>query len=394
MTYQTAVIIRSNCPLQFAVQSDLKIAQKGVIDLRIDRSEHQRGIALKFSTAVITAATLLMCCQISAAHSGEKNGNAPRTPDSIAAELEATPPSDLGVYYAIKVRVGNAGVDAIKARLFEDAKASLSEKWKPGQSICNFPNWYHEATTGLDLAKAANNDAEWKTNDDQVSYAITERQRLHDQVMTGVKVDPIYDHSSVPRAARAMTLPAGSRARELADRAAEDQFQRNNFSALQQHRLWATDLNAAGQAYMDWYDANQMCHTDLANLQWIKADLAANGWPKLSVDGAATAHDAYILVQHADRDIEFQKHVLLMMAPLLASKDVNTQDYAYLFDRVARNSGQPSRYGSQGQCVDNGKWSAGETEDPAKLDERRASMGLGPEADYVNHMSGLCSAEK
>ncbi|MGN6423870.1 MAG: DUF6624 domain-containing protein [Asticcacaulis sp.] len=362
--------------------------------MRIDRAEHQRGIVLKFSTSVITAATLLLCGQIPAAHSTEKNGIALRTPDSIAAELEAAPPSDLGVYYAIKVRVGNAGVDAIKARLFEDAKASLSEKWKPGQSICNFPIWYHEATTGLDLAKAANNDSEWKTNDDQVSNAIMERQRLHDQVMSGVKVDPIYDHSSVPLAARAITLAAGSRARELADRAAEDQFQRNNFSALQQHRLWAADLNAAGQAYMALYDANQVCHTDLANLQWIKADLAANGWPKLSTDGAAMAHDAYILVQHADRDIDFQKHVLSMMEPLLGSKDVNTQDYAYLFDRVARNSGQPSRYGSQGQCVDNGKWSAGETEDPAKLDERRASMGLGPEADYVNHMSGLCSAEK
>jgi hypothetical protein len=357
-------------------------------------SVHPEENALKILTAAITAGTMLFCCQIPEAYSSEKNGIALRTPDAIATDLEAAPPSDLGVYYAIKVQVGNAGVDAIEARLFEDAKASLSEKWKPGQSICSFPTWYHEATVGLDLAKATNNDAEWKVNDGQVSNAIIERQRLHDQVMSGVKVDPIYDYSSVSRAARAMTLPAGSRARELAERAAEDQFQRSNFSALQQHILWAADLNAAGQAYMSIYDANQVCRTDLANLQWLKADLAANGWPRLSTDGAATARDAYTLVQHADRDIDFQKHVLSMMEPLLASKDVSTQDYAYLLDRVARNSGQPSHYGSQGQCVENGKWSAGEIEDPAHLDERRASMGLGPEADYVNHMSAFCLVKK
>lgn len=58
-----------------------------------------------------------------------------------------------------------------------------------------------------------------------------------------------------------------------------------------------------------------------------------------------------------------------------------------LYDRVAVSQKRPQRYGSQGRCNDQGAWTAFETEDPANLDQRRATMGLQPVAEYAAKVS-------
>jgi 8-oxo-dGTP pyrophosphatase MutT (NUDIX family)/RNA:NAD 2'-phosphotransferase (TPT1/KptA family)/GNAT superfamily N-acetyltransferase len=51
-------------------------------------------------------------------------------------------------------------------------------------------------------------------------------------------------------------------------------------------------------------------------------------------------HDAWLLVQHMDKDVAFQKEFLKHLKP-------GTQDFKYLTDRVAVNSGQPQQFGTQ-----------------------------------------------
>ena len=50
----------------------------------------------------------------------------------------------------------------------------------------------------------------------------------------------------------------------------------------------------------------------------------------------------------------------------------------------------PQRYGTQGTCVGPGKWEPLPTEDPNLLDERRAQVDLGPEADYIAIFKDIC----
>lgn len=62
--------------------------------------------------------------------------------------------------------------------------------------------------------------------------------------------------------------------------------------------------------------------------------------------------------------------------------EAEAKDLAYLFDRVRVAEGQPQRYGTQ-FTITNGQLEPAPLEDPANVDERRASVGLMPLAEYV-----------
>ena len=51
---------------------------------------------------------------------------------------------------------------------------------------------------------------------------------------------------------------------------------------------------------------------------------------------------------------------------------------------------EPQRYGTQGHCTGAGTWEPWPCEDPARLDERRASVGLEPEAAYIARFKDIC----
>lgn len=121
---------------------------------------------------------------------------------------------------------------------------------------------------------------------------------------------------------------------------------------------------------------------DHENTEAVKRHVLAWGWPTISDFGARHAGIAWLLVQHADQDVAFQKKCLRLMEPLVPIKEVSGPNYAYLYDRVARNTGRPQRYGTQ-LSFREGKMSLQETEDVKNLDKRRRSVGLGPVREYI-----------
>lgn len=66
------------------------------------------------------------------------------------------------------------------------------------------------------------------------------------------------------------------------------------------------------------------------------------------------------------------------MEPYVESGGVRRKHYAYLYDRVAVNTGRMQRYGTQPtwQCEDDGSMQLKPLEDPARVNDRRAEMGL------------------
>jgi hypothetical protein len=134
---------------------------------------------------------------------------------------------------------------------------------------------------------------------------------------------------------------------------------------------------------------------DQQNTADLKALLEMYSWFTISEWGKAADNNAWLLVQHADQDRNFQKAVLAKLEKLYPSGETRPDHYAYLFDRVATSWNDPSqrqlqRYGTQGHCVESGKWEPFPIEDEANLDARRAEVGLPPLAEYVAGFKDIC----
>ena len=114
---------------------------------------------------------------------------------------------------------------------------------------------------------------------------------------------------------------------------------------------------------------------DQANTARLRQIVAEHGWPGHQLVGAAAAHAAWLLAQHAPPD--FQEECLPLLEDAIARGDSSPRDLAYLSDRVRR--GQPQIYGTQ-YLVKGGVLTLWEVREPAGLDERRAVLGLEPEA--------------
>lgn len=121
---------------------------------------------------------------------------------------------------------------------------------------------------------------------------------------------------------------------------------------------------------------------DAANLVRLKHIIIQDGFPTRSMVGDDGVNAAWLLVQHADSDPDFQARVLKILAARVQHHEFDLGEFAMLTDRVLVHAGKPQRYGTQFQEED-GDFKPGKLENPADIDERRASVGLGPIADYV-----------
>ncbi len=114
----------------------------------------------------------------------------------------------------------------------------------------------------------------------------------------------------------------------------------------------------------------------------MKEIVAQHGWPTRSLVGKDGAAGAWLLVQHADLDVPFQKLCLAKMEPLVKTGEVEPKNWAYLVDRVAVAEKRKQVYGTQFD----GQRRPRPIEDEAHVDERRKSVGLGTLDEYKREM--------
>lgn len=125
---------------------------------------------------------------------------------------------------------------------------------------------------------------------------------------------------------------------------------------------------------------NQKIHaSDLENFNEAKNIIAKYGWPKISEIGTDGQNNFWLLVQHSDQDVKFQKKALLEMEKLFGTKEINMENYAFLYDRVQCNLNYKQLYGTQVVWTENGKASGFRPIIKENLaDERRSKIGLLP----------------
>ena len=134
---------------------------------------------------------------------------------------------------------------------------------------------------------------------------------------------------------------------------------------------------------------------DHANTEWLKAVVAAQGWPRRTSVGDGASGVAWLLTQHADADPPFQLRALRLMEPLVRSGEVDRKNYAYLYDRVMLKIVGRQRYATQMTCKA-GRYVPQPLEAGVAVEAARREMGLGTLAEYEKQMVevvGPCPAD-
>ncbi len=167
-------------------------------------------------------------------------------------------------------------------------------------------------------------------------------------------------------------------ARELLRRQAVDQkYRRLLAEAFARLKPGETSLK-----HDDAPEAAALGNVDAENTAFMKGVIAKHGWPGKSLVGAEAAAAAWLLVQHADHDPEFQTQALEHVKTAFKTGDATGQQLAYLTDRVLLKQGKKQLYGTQfvGMGADA---KPAPIEDEANVDQRRKEVGLPPLADYA-----------
>lgn len=128
------------------------------------------------------------------------------------------------------------------------------------------------------------------------------------------------------------------------------------------------------------------------NTKRLKKIVEQYGWPTVSMVGEKAAHGAFLIVQHADHDREFQRRALSLMEPFVDQGEAPQMDFVYLYDRVQVGLERPQRYGTQIEHVlIDGVVHVGAfpVEDRAGLDELRRRVGLEPYEEYRQSLMSL-----
>ncbi|HRP00490.1 MAG TPA: hypothetical protein PLN54_13725 [Flavobacteriales bacterium] len=128
----------------------------------------------------------------------------------------------------------------------------------------------------------------------------------------------------------------------------------------------------------------RMAEKDSLNLIVVKHILDERGWLGPDVVGEKGSSTLFLVIQHSD--LATQEKYLPLMREAVAKGNARASSLALLEDRVALGQGRRQTYGSQiGFDEETGASFLLPLEDPDQVDERRASMGLGPLKEYLMH---------
>jgi len=145
---------------------------------------------------------------------------------------------------------------------------------------------------------------------------------------------------------------------ELLQRAAQDQHLRKIPKHIRNNCFWN-----------DWKQLH------IQNEDALKTIIDQIGWPTISKVGLRASRAAWLIAQHADEDVTFQKRCLQLMCAE-PDTEVLEVDIAYLFDRICVNEHQPQYFGTQFTNNWYGAYGPQPILDFETVDERRSLLGL------------------
>lgn len=130
---------------------------------------------------------------------------------------------------------------------------------------------------------------------------------------------------------------------------------------------------------------------DKKNADNLRNIIAKYGWPTVGLVGKKASYNAWLIVQHATHDLNFQKKCLTMMTKVLEEnpKAINKLNIVYLTDRLMVYEKGKQFFGTQLYINKRGKRVLRPVIKPATLDNRRKEYGLEPIDKYVARVRRL-----
>jgi len=126
------------------------------------------------------------------------------------------------------------------------------------------------------------------------------------------------------------------------------------------------ELVAAGELGGSYVPRMEAVHR--RNAARLRELIALHGWPAEDIAGKDGAEAAWLIVQHAIGEPEFQREALQLLRACAASGRAPAWHAAYLEDRIAMYEGRPQRYGTQCERTSCGRW--------ARADAANSRSGL------------------
>jgi len=297
-------------------------------------------------------------------------------PEDEAKRVLAAPDPSAIDYYALKTSLGPDGYKAMSQAV------SRTLFGPPGTDIAALPcdGRRGRIMSEVLLATLAASPEAYAADRAAARDALARLEAFKREIAAGEALQPPYDAPA--RLLKTAATEPDVRKAELFRRAGRDQIARTHGTALMMKSTWAAGVTPNVQKYLLPIVSMDVCAIDETNTAWLKADLKAHRWYTISASGAEADKMAWLLAQHADRDRPFQREVLKILEGLLPTHETSASNYAYLYDRLADAEKRPQRYGTQGRCGPGQAWEPLPIEDPENVDKVRASVGLGPLAEY------------
>ena len=160
----------------------------------------------------------------------------------------------------------------------------------------------------------------------------------------------------------------------------EDQKNRNKWVKMRQKGKGDTDK------FREF--TQELIDLDRENTARLREIVQKYGWPTYEMVGEGPSNNAWLIVQHADRNPLFQAKCLPLLKEAVDKGQANPSNYAYLYDRVAVSKGEKQLYATQSSS-NNGLVEGNfyPIEDEAKVQTRREEMNIDRNVeDYASSM--------
>jgi hypothetical protein len=282
-----------------------------------------------------------------------------------------------------------------KAAFAAEVEAAIARVRKRAEATGRCPSPTQAVSMAqLELVRRTGDLEAWANAKSAAEAALAERQRLRALYLGGTPAPRPY--GLVGRMAARAKAESNPRLAELYRRMAQDQFARIDTVALRPflglgvHTTWEQGLDEAALAHVHAVLESEGCDNDVANTAWLKTDLRANGWYRISVYGPDADRAAWSMVQHAQHDLAFREEVLAMLERLWPLGETKGENFAALYDDTAAARRRPARFGLVGACTAPGVWTPS-VEDRSATDAWRAKVGLPPLADEIARRSSACT---
>lgn len=128
---------------------------------------------------------------------------------------------------------------------------------------------------------------------------------------------------------------------------------------------------------------------DKERAEELKKIIKKHGWPMADMVGEEAAEAAWLIAQHADFDISFQKQALKLIQKAVKNDNAPKHHIAYLTDRILVNEEKSQMYGTQFYRNKEGDMVAQPIKSKEQLDSRRKTMNLPPFAEYKKKIEEL-----